>query len=290
MTIEDQPRSGRPSTSRTDDNVEKINSLISEDFRRTIDQLVHMSGMSWSSIQRIVSKDLHMRRVAAKLVPRLLTDEQRERRLQACFELQNQLQEDPAFFSKVITGDESWCYGYDPETKHQSSRSTSSSPLPKKCRLDHSNIKTLLFCFFDCRGVVHSEFVPPGQTVNQHFYLEVLKRLRESIRKKRADLWQSGDWFFHQDNAHAHTALSVKQFLTKNGMTPIVHPPYSPDLAPSDFFLFPRLKRDLKGRRFTTLEEVKQKSLDALKLIPLNEFEQCFEKWKTRLDKCVAAS
>lgn len=96
--FEDQPRSGRPSTSRTDENVDKINTLV----RRTRDQLCEMSGISWSSIQRILSKYLLMRRVAAKFVPRLLlTDEQRERRLHACFQLQNQLEEDPEFFSKV---------------------------------------------------------------------------------------------------------------------------------------------------------------------------------------------
>ena len=116
-----------------------------------------------------------MGRVAAKFVPRLLTNEQRERRLQACFELQNQLKEDPDFFSKVITGDESWCYGYDPKTKQQSSQwKTPGSPRPKKARQVKSNIKTMLICFFDCRGVVHAEFVPPGQTVNQKLYLEVL--------------------------------------------------------------------------------------------------------------------
>ena len=81
MSIADQPRSGRPATSRSDGNVDKINALIREDRRRTIDQLCEMSGISWSSIQRMLSKDLHMGRVAAKFVPRLLTDEQRERRL-----------------------------------------------------------------------------------------------------------------------------------------------------------------------------------------------------------------
>ena len=91
MSVEDQPRSGRPATSRSDENVNKINALIREDCRRTIHQLCEMSGISWSLIQRILSEDLHMGRVAAKFVPRLVTGEQRERRLQACFELQNQL-------------------------------------------------------------------------------------------------------------------------------------------------------------------------------------------------------
>ncbi|VVC36211.1 Transposase, type 1 [Cinara cedri] len=158
--------------------------------------------------------------------------------------------------TQVITGDESWCYGYDPETKQQSSQwKTPASPRPKKARQVRSNIKTMLICFFDVRGVVHSEFVPPGQTVNQAFYLEVLKRLRNSLRRKRPDLWQSGDWFFHHDNAPAHTALSVRRFLTKNDMTTVSHPPYSPDLSPCDFFLFPRMKRNMKGKRFADIDE-----------------------------------
>ena len=63
---------------------------------------------------------------------------------------------------------------------------------------------------------MHKESVPPGHTVNQQFYLEVLKRLRDSVRKKkRPEMWSSGDWSLHHDNAPAHTALSVQQFLAK---------------------------------------------------------------------------
>ena len=74
MSIDDQPRSGRPSTSRTDENVQKINELVREDRRRTIEELEELSGISWSSVQRILSEDLCMSRVAAKFVPRILTD------------------------------------------------------------------------------------------------------------------------------------------------------------------------------------------------------------------------
>jgi len=73
----------------------------------------------------------------------------------------------------------------------------------------------MLIRFFDANGIVHKEFVPPGQTVNQQFYLKVSKRLWDSVQKKRPEMWSSGDWFLHHDNAPAHTALSVQQFLAK---------------------------------------------------------------------------
>jgi len=103
-------------------------------------------------------------------------------------------------------------------------------------------------------------------------------------------LWQSGEWWLHHDNAPAHKALSVKQFLTKNSMTQLPHPPYSPKLSPCYFFLFPRMKKVLKGKRFADVEEVKKKTTEALKGITLQEFQDCFEKWETRLDRCIASN
>jgi len=152
----------------------------------------------------------------------------------------------------------------------------------KKVRQVKSNVKTMLFCFFDIKGLIHFGFVSQGQTVNQQFYLEVLKRLLDAVRRKHPELWRSGEWLLHHDNAPTHTALNVRQFLKKNGMTTASHPPYSPDLAPCDFFLFPRMKRDLKEKRFQNVEEVREKMTEALKTITLQEFQNCFEQGKKR--------
>ncbi|XP_029941109.1 uncharacterized protein LOC115383163 isoform X4 [Salarias fasciatus] len=290
MSIEDSPRSGRPSTSRTEENVRKIEAVVMADRRRTIDEIEHLTGISWSSCQRILREDLGLRRVAAKMVPRFLTTEQKQARVDMCQELKRQLEDDGGLFEKIITGDEIWCYGYDPETKQQSTqRRHQGPPRPKKARQVRSAIKTMLICFFDIKGMVHSEFVPPGQTVNQDFYLEVLRRLQEAVRLKRPALWESGDWWLHHDNAPAHRALRVKQFLMKNGMALLPHPLYSPDLAPCDFFLFPRMKKALKGRRFDDVEEVQKKSKQALKRIFTREYADCFEQWKSRLQRCIQA-
>ena len=60
------------------------------------------------------------------------------------------------------------------------------------------------------------------------------------------------------------------------------HPPYSQDLTPCDFFLFPGMKRDLKGKRFQNVEEVREKTTEALKAVTLQEFQNCSEQWKKR--------
>jgi histone-lysine N-methyltransferase SETMAR len=95
-------------------------------------------------------------------------------------------------------------------------------------------VKTMLECFFDHKGIVSYEFIAQGQTVNQQCYLEMLTRLRESVRWKRRGLWPD-KWIIHHDNALAHDALRVCEFLTKNSLTNMNHAPYSPDLAPCDF-------------------------------------------------------
>jgi histone-lysine N-methyltransferase SETMAR len=110
------------------------------------------------------------------------------------------------------------------------------------------------------------------------------------VRRKRPELWQSGEWWLHHDNVPAHKALIVKQFLTNNSMIQLQHPPYSPDLTLCDFFLFARIKRVLKGKRFADVDEAEKKTTEALKCINLQEFQDCFDKWKTRLDRCVASN
>ena len=63
----------------------------------------------------------------------------------------------------------------------------------------------MLLAFFDSEGIVHHEYAPDGQTINKEFYLEVLRRLRESVRRKRPEKWRDGDWILQHENAPART-------------------------------------------------------------------------------------
>jgi histone-lysine N-methyltransferase SETMAR len=92
--------------------------------------------------------------------------------------------------------------------------------------------------------------------VNAEFYCNVFLRLREDIRGKRPELWCVGNWLLHDDNAPSHRALVTREFLAHKGIITLLHPPYSPDLAPCDFFLFPKMKLQLQGRRYGRVEEI----------------------------------
>ena len=100
------------------------------------------------------------------MVPKNLTTEQKANRRDVWLDLLDRLEE-PEFFSRVIAGDESRILDYYPETKRQTRElHTANSPRPKKARMNKSIIKSMLICFFDSQGIVHKEYVPPGQTLN----------------------------------------------------------------------------------------------------------------------------
>jgi len=102
-------------------------------------------------------------------------------------------------------------------------------------------------------------------------------------------MWKNGDWLLHRDNAPAHTSLVVREFPTKNNMTTVPHPAYSPHLAPCDFYVFPKMKLRLKGRRFISTEEIQAESQHALNTLTPADFSECFQKWQNRWDRCIQA-
>jgi len=159
-------------------------------------------------------------------------------------------------------------------------------PDQKKARQSRSNVKVMCICFY-WKGIVHYEFVPQGETVNKHFYLNVLKHFRVAVRRKRPEAWKNNTWILHHDNAPAPVSLLIREFLTKHEMTVVPQPPYSPNLAPADFFLFQQLKSSLKGRRFQTIEEIEENWTRDLRAISQNKFQDAFQNWKKRWERCI---
>ena len=146
---------------------------------------------------------------------------QKERRCHDSREMLELINSDPAVLDALVTCDESWIYFYDPKTKRQSSPWThASSPWPKNT------------------GIIYMHWVPTGQTVNKEYYVEVLRELRKRFRRKSPALFKLGQLQFHQGNSPVHNSILITDYLTKMGIKTVPKAPYSPDLAPCDFWLF----------------------------------------------------
>ena len=159
------------------------------------------------------------------------------------------------FLRSIITGDESCVHHYEPESKMQSMQYRhKNSPAPKKFKVVASARKVLLTIFWDMEAIVHIEFLEQGTTINSERYVSTLRALKGRLRRVQQD--KVKDVAIQHDNARPHTSRQTQCALQQLELPTIPHPPYSPDLAPSDFFLLPLLKKHLKGNHYKTDAEV----------------------------------
>lgn len=256
-SVEDDPRPGRPPTATTKDNLDLALGMIMEDRRISCRQIAERLGISIERADNIVTKELGFSKVSARWVPRLLTPEQKRTR---CTLSTSNLElfeaDEENFLARFITMDESWVHHYQPETKEQSKQwKHTSSPTPKKARVIPSAGKVMASVFWDSQGVLLIDYLEKGHTVTGLYYSQLLKRLREAIKEKRPGMLTRGV-LFHHDNAPAHTSVLAMATIRDCGYELVPHPPYSPDLAPSDFHLFPKMKKALAGRHFASDNDV----------------------------------
>jgi hypothetical protein len=116
----------------------------------------------------------------------------------------------------------------------------------------------MLVAIFNNQGIIHKEFVSPGQMVNKEYYVEVLSCFVQRIRRlRRPQFHERGNYFLLHDNARPHTAVSTKQLLTKQGIPETNHP-HILHIYPQQTFLIPQIKSSLKGRRFEDSENIKR--------------------------------
>ena len=130
-----------------------------------------------------------------------------------------------------------------------------------------------------------SKEVNTQELIGQRVRVRVLREFRKRFLGKRPTLFKSGQWHFHQDNAPVHNSILVTDYLTKMGIKTVLHPPYCPDLAPCDFWLFPKLR----GCCYETIEEIKEAMMNVIDTLTQDDFDGAFQKLLERDNKCIAA-
>ncbi len=141
---------------------------------------------------------------------------------------------------------------------------------------------------FNSNGLIVQIPVPKGRTVTGKFYKNnVLTKVKKHYAKQRPATGIKGLCLIH-DNAAAHKCALVQNFLETEKVVELPHPPYSPDLSPCDFFLFPMLKKTLSGRRYEGRSALGSAIFQCLQGIPRNAYFSAFTDWISRLEKCIS--
>ena len=250
--VEDDPRSGRLSTGKTEENVEWTRQKVHSDRRLTVRMIANELSMISERVWTIITEELEMRKICEKMVPRLLTDEQKEWRVQVCQDILTRLETDPNLLGRTITGDESWIFKYDPFTKRQNHEWKSpTSPRQKKVRMSKSKVKVILIAFFDMSGIVHKEILPQCQTINQHIYKDILSMsgvwCSQCVRKgKNCGMRNHGCFITTMPHhtmlwASGNSLSKITLLLWINLIIPLIRLPVT--------FLFPKLKGTIKGTK-----------------------------------------
>lgn len=248
---------GREISVSTPEMVKKVQQIVLGDRRLKLSEIATQVYASRSSIYKILRHDLNMRKISARWVPKLLSAEQMRYRVQCAQSFLDRCGEEPdSVFRQIVTGDETMVLYFDPLTKRDSMEwRCPHEPLPIKARVQQSRRKIMATIFWDYAGILMVDFKEEGTTVNGEHYACLLRRLGSAIAEKRPGKLRRRVLLIH-DNAPVHTAAVAKAAVASCGFEEIPHPPYSPDMAPSDYYLFWDLKKELRGLRFSTDNEV----------------------------------
>lgn len=285
-SLADKNREGRPKTAVVPGNIDAVRNLIMQDRHVTYREIEAFLHISMTSINKILHEHLGVRKICSRWIPHNLTAAQKKARVVWCKEMIKKYNHGHANSTyNIYTGDESWIYAYDPETKQQSTVwMFQDEAKPTKVIRSRSTSKQMVACFFGMSGHIATVPLVERKTVNSEWYTttclpKVFGEIRKNNFKRRIIL--------HHDNASSHTSAQTSDYLSSENIELMGHPPYSPDLAPNDFYLFPTIKNKMRGHRFSTPEEAVEAFKSHVLEVPQSEWKKCYENWFHRMQKCI---
>jgi len=155
-----------------------------------------------------------------------------------------------------------------------------------KGAVSHLVKKIMVSVFWDRKGILLADFMPPGSTINVAAYCDTLTQLRQAIQNERRGMLSRGVCLLH-DNAWPHSTHVTTVLLEKIKWDILDHPLHSPDLAPREFNLFLHLKKHLAGKKFDDNDEVQEEVMTWLKGQAADFYDSGIQKLVPRLNKCL---
>uniref|UniRef100_UPI0035902B54 histone-lysine N-methyltransferase SETMAR-like isoform X2 n=1 Tax=Myxine glutinosa TaxID=7769 RepID=UPI0035902B54 len=287
VSLEDDPRSGRPADATDPQTVSQVEALIIEDRRVKVAEISAELGISQGSVFTIIHEHLGMFKVSARWVPRNIGTRHRQQRLLSCRELLKLFNSDPAdFIARVVTGDETWLHHWDPETNLEPMQwKRKGSPPPKKFRAQSSGGKIMASFFWDAKGILLTDYMHHKTTITAEYYARLMQKLQQAIKDKRRGMLTKGVLLYGDvpvdEDRVAQTAIC------ECGFEQLDHPPCSPDLVPSDYYLFRHLKSFLRGRRFASDKELIEVTETWLNRQPESFYFTGIESLKGKWSRCI---
>jgi histone-lysine N-methyltransferase SETMAR len=277
--LADLPRSGRP---RDTGHVGRVRELIESEGYLSQKKIAHILGLHPNTVKHILCEDLKMRKVNFKWVPHSLSDSQKAARVQISQQLLDFLNSRSSrTLCNVYTGDETWVYLDNPRTSMWIGADVE---RPTRTRRSVASPKRMFWVEFSRTGIGAVVMLPPGESFNKAFFTEsILPSIVEHRARNRPTKRACGT-FLHLDNARPHLAADEFEEL---GIRRLPHPPYSPDLAPCDFWLFAHLKQCLEGQFFDDDIQLRLAVSAILMAIDIDVFVRVFDEWKRRLQQCI---
>lgn len=277
MSLEDRPRSGRPS--QLDSSA--LRELVEADPRQTSRSMAAALGVSHTT----VVNQLHALGKVVKLgcwIPHALSRHQLDQRSEVCtFLLSKHRRFD--WLDHVVTGDEKWVVYVNHSRKRQWVDADEQPEPDTKPDLHPKQV--MLSVWWDVQGIIHFELLPDNTSITAAYYCNQLERLSQKISLLRP---QHGKVFFLHDNARPHVAKTTRLKLLQLGWEIMPHPPYSPDLAPSDYHLFRSLQNHLQGKTFDRREDVEIFLRQFFESLPASFYRDGIhslaERWRTVVD------
>jgi len=277
VSLVDEVRSGRP---RIPNLVEQVSAMMEENPYISQKKLARAFSVDPATMRRILSEDLNLVRVNFRWIPHRLSPAQKEARVTKAAGLLQALSGSERDWCNTITGDETWVYLDNPRDFMWQEAGLE---RPTRPRHHTGSKKVMITVMWSTSGIHTISMLPVGARFNKAYFHTVLDELAAKIHARRPARGTSGIRI-HVDNARPHL---VGEKIEQLGMIRLEHPPYSPDLAPSDFFLFGFLKTSLQGSTFETPEELLARVSEILHGIERDVFLRVFREWISRLSRCI---